>query len=293
MPTLSSAVGELPADGGILRIGEELIAYQQLSAGNGSIEVAVNGRGVLGTRPQAHAVSEAVHWLEGWEVTTLVAAIGPDDAALNVTSIQDFGPNGTVLVNDELIHYTRIDNGALVMPRSSAEPGAMDQEGPGVFRGRYGSIPASHAAGSSVISFPARYWDRYAPRYDGADLGFFGLSVSQPGAFWNGVIWDSQEGQTGGAEIVVLQRTDPNVPWDADPEEEPGLTLMENGDFEGSVIPIGEQSDRIEWRVFARYTAGAFDPEFGASHGWKETPRFIQLGTTYTAPPRVLRSIDQ
>jgi hypothetical protein len=286
-------LGELPADGGLLRIGEELIAYQQIVAGGGNIEVAINGRGVLGTLPQPHAVTEAVHWLEGWDVTTLVTDIGPDDAALNVSSTQDFGPNGTVLVNDELVHYTRIDGGALVMPRSSGEPGAMDQQGPGVFRGRYGSIPASHAAGSSVISFPARYWDRYAPRYDGADLGFFGLAVNQPGAFWNGVIWDSQEGQTGGAEIVVLQRTDPNVPWDADPEEEPGLTLMENGDLEGGLIPIGSQSDRVEWRVFARYTAGAFDPQFGASHGWKETPRFIQLGATYTAPPRVYRSIDR
>lgn len=287
------AVGEFPADGGLVRIGEEIIAYQALSTGTGGLQVAVNGRGVLGTQPQAHAVTEPVHWLEGWEVSTLVADIGPDDAALPVTSIQDFGLDGTVLVNSELIHFTRNFGGALVMPRSSGEPGAMDQEGPGVFRGRFGTAPASHAAGSSVISFPARYWDRYAPRFDGADLGFFGLYVDQPGAFWNGVFWDAQEGQTGGAEIVVLQRTDPNVPWDADPEEVEGLTLLENGDLEGDLIPIGAQSDRIEWRIFARYTAGAFDPAFGASHGWKESPRFIQLGATYTAAPRIYRSVDR
>ena len=95
------------------------------------------------------------------------------------------------------------------------------------------------------------------------------------------------------AEIVVLQRTDPNVPWDADPEEVEGLTLLENGDLEGDLIPIGAQSDRIEWRIFARYTAGAFDPAFGASHGWKESPRFIQLGATYTAAPRIYRSVDR
>ncbi|QDV06467.1 hypothetical protein Poly30_19770 [Planctomycetes bacterium Poly30] len=285
-----TAVGMLPADGGIVRIGEELIAYQQIQ---GAIAVAVNGRGLMGTLPQAHAAGEAVHWLEGWEVTTLVAAIGPDDAALPVSSIQDFGTNGTVLIDDELIHYTRVFGGALVMPRSSGEPGAMDELGPGVFRGRFGTTPASHSSGAAIISFPARYWDRYAPRYDGPDLAFFGLSVNQPGAFWNGVIWDAQEGQTGGAEIVVLQRTDPNVPWDADPEDTEGLTLMEQGDLEGGLIPIGGQSDRAEWRVFARYAAGAFDPAFGASHGWKDTPRFIQLGVTYSAPPRVYRSIDR
>ena len=53
----------------------------------------------------------------------------------------------------------------------------------------------------------------------------------------------------GGAEIIVLQRIG-DVPWDADPEEEPGLTLYEDGTFEDGLLPLGAQADRIQWRVW-------------------------------------------
>ena len=56
---------------------------------------------------------------------------------------------------------------------------------------------------------------------------------------------------------------------------------------------MDRQADRVEWRVVVRYTGGACDPATGRSHGWKETPRFIRLGSTCTAPGIVLRSLDR
>jgi hypothetical protein len=52
-----------------------------------------------------------------------------------------------VLIGDELIHYTRLGRASLDMPRLSQKPGKMDQLGSGVFRGRFGTVPAAHSAG--------------------------------------------------------------------------------------------------------------------------------------------------
>lgn len=285
-------LGQLPQSGGLLRIGEEILGYTSVSSGDGRFTVSVNGRGLLGTRPQPHSVSESVFWMEDWQVSTLAGDVGPSDGQLPLVSTDNLPFEGTVLIDGELIHYTRIFGGALAMPRTSEDAGEQDGQGFGAFRGRYGTAPASHAAGTSVIVFPARYWDRYAPRFDGPELGYFGFQVEQPGAFWLGSTWDAQETALGGAEVIVMQRVG-DVPWDADPETTPGLTLMEDGTKEGEMVPIGGQADRVEWRVFARYGVGAFDPEFGLSHGWKETPRLIHLGVGYQAPSRVLRSVKR
>lgn len=285
-------VGQLPQSGGLLRIGEEILGYTSVSGSDGRFTVSVNGRGLLGTRPQPHSASESVFWMEDWQVSTLAGDVGPSDGLLPLVSTDNFPSEGTVLIDGELIHYTRLFAGSLAMPRTSEDAGDQDGQGFGAFRGRYGTAPASHAGGTSVIIFPARYWDRYAPRFDGPELGYFGFKVEQPGAYWMGSTWDAQETSFGGAEVIVLQRVG-DAPWDADPETTPGLTLMEDGTREGELIRIGGQADRVEWRVFARYVAGAFDPEFGLSHGWKETPRLIHLGVGYQAPSRVLRSVKR
>ncbi|MEM9800514.1 MAG: hypothetical protein AAGA20_09310 [Planctomycetota bacterium] len=287
-----SALANFPPDGGLVRIGEEIIAYDSYQDLSGVFNVAQSGRGMFGTLPQTHEITEAVHWLEAWEVTTLAAAIGPDDAVLPVVSTDGFPTEGTALVGQELIHWTQVFGGGLVMPRSSNEPGAMDGLGPGVFRGRFGTAPGSWPPGTPVVLFPARYWDRYAPRFDGPELSYFALRAEQPGGWWRGVTWDAEEASLGGAEVVVLQRVG-DAPWDGDPEDSVQLTLMEEGQFDGDFVPIDLQADRVEWRIFARYAAGAFDPEFGLQHGWKQTPRFNYLGVTSTAPGRVVGSVER
>ena len=102
--------------------------------------------------------------------------------------------------------------------------------------------------------------------------------------------WQGEEPGVGGVELVVLQRG-ADVPWDADPEQTPGLVLLEDGTKADDLIPIGIQADRMEWRVFARYGQGAFDPEFDPAR-LKQTPRFDLLGVTYSAG-RVMGSTDR
>ena len=114
-------------------------------------------------------------------------------AALPILDATGFPSEGTVLVDDELIHYTRIREGALEMPSASTVPGAMDGNGGGLFRGRFGTEPAGHRQGAPVILFPFRYWDRQAEHADAPELAYFGLAVDQPGAFWRSVFWDADE----------------------------------------------------------------------------------------------------
>jgi hypothetical protein len=284
-------LNELPADAGLLRVGDEIVCYDSRDPETGQIQLCTNGRGLLGTRPQPHDLSEPVRWLEAATVTFLASPIGPGEATLSVASTEDFPAEGTVLIGDELIHYTRLVGGGLEMPRGSMTPGAMDASGEGLFRGRFGTTPVSHAAGEAVILFPTRYWDRWAPRADASELHYFGLSLDQPAAFWKGCFFTKED--TGSAQVGVLQRTDPDAPWDGDPESDKRLAVWWTGDDKGQPLPIGRQSDRIDWRVFVRYAPGAFDAETGLAHGWRQTPRLRLFGASYLAPSLTLRSIER
>ena len=88
-------------------------------------------------------------------------------------------------------------------------------------------------------------------------------------------------------------RTDPEVPWDSDPENTPGLELHLRDQVNGELLPIGEQSDGIQWRAFVQYTPGAFDWDFGMAHGWRTTPRLRALMVKYYGPEMTLRSLER
>jgi hypothetical protein len=278
-------------DGGLLRIGNEILAYNQLDVNAGMITISPNGRGLLGTRPQAHQTTEPVTYLEHHTVTSLTSDVGPNDAALPIAAITEFPLEGTVLVGSELIHYTRLRDGRLEMPRASSVPGAMDEKAEPLFRGRYGTTPAAHVSGEAVILFPFRYWDRWASRAEAPELSYFTLGIDQPSAFWSSFFFDKTDTQA--AQIGVLQRTSADAPWDADPDKDKRVQLYWKGDAQGQPIPIGVQSNYLEWRVFVKYAANAFDVKTGMSHGWKETPRLRQIGAFYYAPNVVLRSVER
>ena len=286
-------LADLPPDGGLVRIGEEILAYESVDASSGTFVVAPGGRGLLGTVVQHHGPGEAVAPLDRQDVAVLTAGMDTSDSVLAVSSTRGFPSRGTVLVGGELMHYTRQRGGGLEMPRLSEEPGAMDGQGPGMFRGRYGSEVQGHVAGEPVILFPFRYWDRWADRADAPELAYQGFSMHEPAAFWRGVFWDAEQPGGGGASIEVLQRTDASVPWDADPDDTDGLTLHTLGLVEGLPNAIGRQSDRAEWRAFVRYAPNAFDALSGLSHGWKETPHLRSFGVTFLAPYMTLRRIDE
>ncbi|MFT7484295.1 MAG: hypothetical protein ACI9F9_000135 [Candidatus Paceibacteria bacterium] len=295
MDTIGSVydyLGDLDSDGGLVRIGEEILAYESLDIPAGKLTVAVAGRGLLGTSEGNHELGSNVTFLDSFNVAILSGGVGPTDATLPVGSTSEFPREGTVLIGRELIHYTRIANGGLDMPRSSKEAGRMDGRGDGIFRGRYGTIPESHSAGEPVILFPMRYWDRWADQVDGPELAYFGIEINQPAAFWKQFSWSEQGVGLSGVGLGILMRTDRDVPWDADPDATDGLELFHSG--EGDVETwIGHQSPGVEWRVFVEYTAGAFDAETGMGHAWRTSPRLDNFIVDYLGPAMTLRSVER
>ncbi len=288
-----TGAGGLPEDAGLLRIGEEIVCYDVRDETSGFVQIAPGGRGLLGSIQHSHAAGDSVHFLHQIPVSVLIADIGPGDSVLPLASLENFPSEGLVLVGTELIHFTRQRSGGLEMPRRSSEPGLADQRGDGIYRGRFGTVPQAHALGTPVILFPYRYPDLWADQAEAPEMAYFGLELAQPGAFWRGLYWEDDPSSLGQCQIGVLQRSNPNTPWDADPSGDDGLRLFYRGDDNGEPLPILQRGDGLEWRVFVRFDPGAFDPINGLSHGWKDTPRLRQLGATYLAPNRVLRSVDR
>ncbi len=301
--SLRVSVGNVSADhlflndmtphGGLLRVGDEIVAYKSYGADAGEIHVATNGRGLLGTKPGAHQAGEPLMFLEERVITTLSSPLSAGDARLKVESTDNFPLQGVVLVGQELIGYTRLRDSSLEMPRASSTPGKMDQKGDGIFRGRYGTTMAAHATGEAVILFPVRYPDRWSKRADAPELSYFGLSISQPAAYVGSCFFSKID--TSMARIGVLQRTDPAAPWDIDTDagDDTRVKVLWQGEKDGAPLTIGKQSDRVDWRVFVQFQPGAFDAKTGLSHGWKETPRLKLFSAFYHAPSLVLRSVER
>jgi len=284
-----NVLDDLPEDGGLMRLGRELLCVDSRDPSAGTMTIAEGGRGLLGTVAANHEVGTTAQVLESFVVSTLAARIGAGDDALPLVDTDGFPDQGLVLVEDELIHYTRIRGDALEMPRASSEPGAMDGRGDGILRGRFGTVPADHPDGVPVILFPFRYWDRQADRADGPELAYLGLALDQPGAFVRSVFWEAEE--TAGTQLEVLQRAGSAAvttpPWDAEPDGR-RLWSWERARPRPEGNPVDVQGDLFEWRVFVRYLPGAFDARTGLSHAWKRTPRLTLFGVDYLAPNRVL-----
>jgi hypothetical protein len=290
-PQGAEYLNEWPEDAGLIRAGDEILCYQERSPVDGRVTLATNGRALLGTQEQPHHAHETVTWLEDWAVTVLAADLAAGDAQIQLKDATDFPNEGTLLIDTELIHYTRMEGTTLFMPRGSSEPGARDGRGEALFRGRFGSLAAAHAAGTPVILFPFRYWDRWAERADAPELACFEFSLDHPSAWWESFFFRKED--VDGARIGVLRRSGADAPWDADPEQDARVMINWDGEQSGAPIPVGLQSDRLSFRAFVEYTPQAFDAQTGLRHGWRQTPRLVHLGAFYFAPNTVLRSLER
>lgn len=279
-------LSELPSDAGLLRIGNELVCYQSYDEATGDITLAPNGRGMLGSKVEAHMPGEPVTYLDLFPISQLSAPISQDDAELNLEDTSGFGSSGLVRMLDELVHYTRTRGNTLTMPRASEVPGARDATGGGIFRGRYGTRPDAYPVGTPVVGYPFRFWDRWSDGADAPELSFFGFVPTETDAFWRRLFWTA-DNEREGAFVGCLVRTDPSVPWDADPDTTEGLMRFEGGKLESGGNPLDFQSSDIEVRLYTDHNPSAFDPAEGLSHGWKMGPRVRLFGLEYLAPGAV------
>ena len=287
-------VAMLPTDGVVLLVGEELIAVSEIifdpeEDQEAELEVAVNGRGYLGTPIQVHRAGSAVREMTFLRVSRLERSIDEDARELRIADETDFAHRGVVQMGRELIGYSRREEGALVMPEWIDPTGHKV----GLLRGRYGTTPTAHASGTLVYQFPVRHEDRYRPQADDPELGYVGVHLEAKNAFYKGLTW-STEGETELADVVVQARVGGRGRFTDAPSSSPDLFEFTASGFGTPDKRILRQGDTLELRAFTRYKAGAFDgqvfdPDVGSGRGgsndWKRAPRLLLLGVDWIGGP--------
>lgn len=305
----SSVMGLFPSDAGVLLLGDELIGYDSFDPGTGTVTIAPNGRGVLGTQARNHGLNETAVFLDAVVVSQLNSGMSVGAPALDVEDAGKFPPRGTLLVEDELVHFTRNTGARLEMPEFEDDPPRESEtavltsamrRGYGIFRGRYGTVANAHGAGELVFRFPFRYWDRWALGTDAAELHYLQCDESMASAFWGRVYWEEDCPATG-ASIECLARLDERTPWRSYSSKADGLWLFRSGSggaagggtaSENRIKRLGE---RLELRFGVRYANGAFDPltspitnDSVRSDAWKSTPRLRSIAVERFGENRVL-----
>lgn len=280
-------VNNLPEDGFVLLLDDELIAitrYDILDQ-EATMEVAVNGRGYLGTPIQSHPAGTAARELTFLRVSRLEDSINPDDNILQIANDQDFDERGVVQVGRELIGYDRKENGELFMPLWTDE---TDEE-VGIWRGSYGTIPNAHDQGALVYQFPVRHLDRYRPNADIPELGYLELQVNARDAFFNELSWVA-DGERELVDLVVEARVGGRGSFAEDPADSPDVFLFDQQAAKSNAMSLLRQGDRLELRVFTRFKPGAFDAKVfdpdpgdfkGGSNDWKIAPQLKALGVRW------------
>ena len=294
---VSSNLGNvLFKNGGLLQVGEEVMAYKEAGQ-NGVVRLAENGRGLLGTIPTVHGMWETVTILTRPGATVLSQGVDAGSPLLPVARADRLPVDrGLVLVDHELIHYVYSRRYlSLEMPprRAPARKGrtTSDSEfrrGDGIFRGRFGTIPASHSAGTAVIEFPFRYWDTYAERADAPEMHHLDLHLESPRAVFKTVTWE-EESPEALVDLQLLARVDARTPWWEKPAPGKGLFLFDAPTYKDEPRKIGMQGKVLDLRLFTVYKPGAFDPVNFLSQAWKTAPTLKSVKVVYEAPTVVLR----
>ncbi len=298
------------ADGGLVRIGDELIFYSEVDTANGQLIGCQ--RGVLGTTPQAHPYNALVFPVETFAMSRLQSPADAQAASFALADTTDFPDDGYIRIADqlEIIGYTQLDATNLSGPIARIDPGADDQgsgnnqgnqgeakrAGGALFRGRFGTTAATYNGGDVVISMPFRYYDRYAERSDDPENSYVQFSWTKRGAIWKRVSWDQQPRKN--VEVLALVRFAGGPEWDADKIVRFGQEGAPTTDRHKYLYEIrtpeelnllNVESDRVEVRMLVRFAQGAYDhTQQIAPDEWKQTPEIRKLTVEFVAPTSVL-----
>jgi hypothetical protein len=281
-----------PESGGLIQVDDEVMAYS--ARANGVFTIANNGRGLLNTEARGHDRGARVKFLSHRPAAILAGGVGGNESVLTV---QDIGPlplAGTLLMGQELLHYTwsRRNANTLEMPNwyPPNPDGTVDTStsaARGLFRGRYGTAPQGAASGEVVIQFPFRHWDRYADFSDDPELSYFQFTTNEAPVYYRDLQW-REEAIDPRVRVICRVRTDSLAPWTAVPDEFPGLWEFSGGSSDSKPHRIGRQASRLEVRFHTVYQPGCLDLQAFTQHGWKTSARVEDVRVQYEGQSRIL-----
>jgi hypothetical protein len=304
---------DVPVAPGILKIGDELVVFQEAELSGDGMQFTGCKRGVLRSKPRAHAKGTRVEAFFGIYVGMLTESVQNSSNQIVGAGLDRFPLMGCVRLEDangdqaEIRLYTEnAGGGVLRMPVNDA--------GGGLFVARYGTTARSFDAGTPVFWHPVRNWDRFAEYSDDPELSFFALSTELTDAFLKRIYW-KEVITAPNLNIRVYARLNEALDWNANAQRM--LFLSRDGDSSGGTSglrvdpkqsplkylramedPNGDnllniQADRIELRVFVLYENGAYIWNDPTKIGWKSTPILQSLGLEYVNQNRVRRHIDE
>ncbi|MEQ1632045.1 MAG: hypothetical protein ABL997_06705, partial [Planctomycetota bacterium] len=284
---------DFPPGGGLVQIGDEILAYQ--AHAGGTFTIARNARGLLGTKPRGHDRGETVHFLTHRPAGITTGSVSPRNENLQLQARGAMPSQfGTVLLNrNELLHYTwtrRLgDAVALEMPRMFPPGDAGDSTAArGLFRGRYGTAPVSAGTGEPVILMPIRYWDRYVERNDDPELACFQFTLREAPVYLRTLSWE-EETTDPTVDVKCLVRADARMPWTADPKESPFYREFERSSGETEPRVLDLQATQLEVRFVQVYRPGCLDLQTYRAHGWKTAPKVRAVSVEYEGEGRIVR----
>ncbi|MCE9634156.1 MAG: LamG domain-containing protein [Planctomycetes bacterium] len=294
------------ADGGIVRIDEELILYSSIDTEAGTLQGCVRGR--FGTPAKSHEYGAIIIPVETFPTSILMAGVDESSASYEISDPSDFPDDGCLRIGDglELIGYTEISGNQLTGPLgridsnaagTQVKPGQEDKRvGGALFRGRFGTTPAGYQQGDVVLAMPWRHYDRYAERSDDPENAYSQFSWTKSNAIWKRVTWD--ENPVKNVEVIALVRFSGGPAWDADkiirvgqeeiPKSNRNAFLYEITDPKAENL-LNVEADRIEVRLMVRFAKGAYDRNMTPRpNEWKQTPWVQKVVVEYVAPSSVM-----
>jgi hypothetical protein len=299
----------LPDDGGLLKLGDEIIAYEELDTATGALRGV--RRGVLGTEAGIHTFDDRVMEMEGVTMAVLASGVSSTSYEIELSRLDEFPRSGgaCVKIGDEIIGYTHARGTSLTMPRETGffdDAGGndfgTDSEGGGIFRGRYGTVASSHESGEIVYFLPTRFPDRYRERSQNPETSAVVFSRKIDGAIFKRVSWDERLAEY--TDVKVLVRFDNSPPWDSEniysvKEGRPVSGRLEDFatnpksflfqiDDPHEINRLDLQADLIEIRFACQFEAGAYDlTKDPNGNSWKDSPWIKALRIEYVAPETV------
>ena len=280
-----------PQNGGLVQVDDEVMGYS--ARANGVFTVAQNGRGLLNTEPRGHDRGARVKFLTHRAAAILAGGVGGNESVIPVQDVTPMPIAGTLLMGQELLHYTWSRNSAntLEMPNwyPPNEDGTVDtgtSSARGLFRGRYGTQPQGASAGEVVISWPFRYWDRFAEFSDDPELAYSQITTNEAPVFFRDLRW-REETKDSRVQVICRVRTDSHAPWTAEASAFPGLWEFAGKPADGAAHKLNRGASRLEIRFQTVYQPGCVDLQAFTQHGWKTSARVEDVRIQYEGQGRI------